>query len=412
MRALYIRLETQDSRLKTQRSKSKRQVYSILRLASCVLCLVFSMMIFASALSGATDNSQQLEKLEQDKERIKQEKIRVDREKSNVAAKESSVLGELKRIERQLSAKEREVRVYEGNLTQCERDIRRLRKALEEAERRSKETRAQMDKRLVALYKFGYGGGQLSYLKLLLGAGDVSDLTTRYKYMSAIAIADKELLDKVVAQRAEINLKKEEVEDRKNRILKYKAGTERVRKEILNKRQERQRALDRLRKSKKTLDETLAELERSVNEIESLIVQLRRSPEVLTYEEITDLGKERGRLPWPVSGRIIGNSAPSMKGVTIQAQYGANIRCIANGIIDYARWFDGVGFGQMVIIDHGNGYRTLYAHASELLVKEGQKVKGGQVIAKVGDTGSIKGPILYFEIWKGATAMSTRQWLR
>ncbi len=381
-------------------------------LASCVLSLVLSVMIFASSLSGATENSQQLEKLEQDKERIKQEKIRVDREKSSVVAKESSVLAELKRIERQLSVKERDVRVFESNLTQCERDIRRLRKALEEAERRSKETRAQMDKRLVALYKFGYGGGQLSYLKLLLGAGDVSDLTTRYKYMSAIASADKELLDKVVAQRAEINLKKEEVEDRKNRILKYKAGTERVRKEILNKRQERQRALDRLRKSKKTLDETLAELERSVNEIESLIVQLRRSPEVLTYEEITDLGKERGRLPWPVSGRIIGNSAPSMKGVTIQAQYGTNIRCIANGIVDYARWFDGVGFGQMVIIDHGNGYRTLYAHASELLVKEGEKVKGGQVIAKVGDTGSIKGPILYFEIWKGATAMSTRQWLR
>ena len=101
-----------------------------------------------------------------------------------------------------------------------------------------------------------------------------------------------------------------------------------------------------------------------------------------------------------------------MNGVTIQAKYGDNIRCVAGGTVEYAQWFDGVGFGQMVIVAHGNGYRTLYAHASELLVKKGQKVKAGDVIARVGDTGSLGGPVLYFELWKGTKAMPTTQWLR
>ena len=101
-----------------------------------------------------------------------------------------------------------------------------------------------------------------------------------------------------------------------------------------------------------------------------------------------------------------------MKGVTIQARYGADIKCVANGIVEYSQWFDGVGFGQMVIVNHGNGYHTLYAHASELLVRKGQNVKAGQTIAKVGDTGSLKGAILYFQIWKGTKVMDTKGWLR
>ena len=82
------------------------------------------------------------------------------------------------------------------------------------------------------------------------------------------------------------------------------------------------------------------------------------------------------------------------------------------GIVEYAKWFDGVGFGQMVIVDHGNSYRTLYAHASELLASKGQRVKAGQAIARVGDTGSLRGSMLYFELWKGTKAMPTRLWLR
>jgi septal ring factor EnvC (AmiA/AmiB activator) len=370
-----------------------------------VLCLIFLVILCASAMDEAVQKSDQLQKLKQSRDKAR-------REKSAILAKEKSILAELRDIEKQLLASERELRMYELHLARCERDVKQLNEALAEVELRSKQTQTLVIKRLRAMYKFGYEGGQLSYLKLLLGADNISGLINRYKYMNALADGDRKLLEKAIAEKAEISLRKKQVEARKKRILDYNAGAERVKKEILSKRRMRQDTLARLQESKEHLTRTLDGLEKSVEELEDLIARLRSKSGEVLYSDDSNLAGLRGKLTWPVSGKIIKNSAPSMKGVTIQARYGADIRCVASGIVEYARWFDGVGFGQMVIVDHGNGYRTLYAHASELLVEERQNVKRGQMIAKVGDTGSLKGPILYFEIWRGTKAMITRQWLR
>jgi len=295
---------------------------------------MLSLILSASAMDDAAQKSEQLQELKRDMDRVK-------RERSTILTKERNILVELRDIEKKLTAKERELHIYELNLSRCERDIKQLEEALAGAELRSKQTQALMMKRLRAMYKFGYEGGQLSYLKLLLGAENISDLTSKYKYISAIANGDRKLLEKAIAEKAEIDLRKERVEARKKRILYYKAGAERIKKEILNKRRIRQDTLAELQESKGYLTKVLNELEKSVEELENR-----------------------------------------------------------------------VGFGQMVILDHGNGYRTLYAHASELLVREKERVEKGKIIAKVGDTGSLKGPVLYFEIWKGIKAMHTRQWLR
>jgi septal ring factor EnvC (AmiA/AmiB activator) len=182
--------------------------------------------------------------------------------------------------------------------------------------------------------------------------------------------------------------------------------------------------LAKVQSSKKELTKAQAELESSINRLERLIAQLKSNQDKNDKNDnktAKNLNKQPyqgssgglgGSLPWPVSGDIVENAAPSMKGVTIKANKGTDIKCVDDGIVDYARWFDGVGYGQMVIINHGNGFRTLYAHASDILVKEGQKVIKGQTIAKVGDTGSLKGPELYFEVWKGSEAQPTRRWLK
>lgn len=375
---------------------------------NCIIvlyCLMLSVMLSLQAMGEASQESQRLEDLKRSRDEVKQEK-------KSVQAKKKSIRAELEDIEKQLAAKKEELRIYELNLSQCERDIEQLRAALADAELRSKQTQALMVNRLRAMYKFGYEGGQLSYLKLLVGAESISDLLNKYKYMSAIAIADKNLLEKAIAEKAEIKGKKEEVEARRQRILEYKSGAESVRKEIERKKLSRQNTLVRLQKSEEYLTRTLNELEESVRELEILIARLREKSDAGSDGEITNLEEQRGKLMWPVLGTVIKNAASSMKGVTIQAAYGADILCVNSGTVEYAQWFDGVGFGQMVIVNHGYGYRTLYAHASELLVKAGQKVSKGQIIAKVGDTGSLKGSILYFEIWKETKVMPTRQWLR
>jgi septal ring factor EnvC (AmiA/AmiB activator) len=371
-----------------------------------VYFFIFLFLIPAAfSVDEVDQKSQELQKLKHSRDKMKQEK-------TSIIAKEKSVIKDLGEIERQLAASKRELRIYELNLKKCENEINQLRETLEKLETHSKETQSLMNKRLKAMYKFSYENGQLSYLRLLIESDGISDLMSRYKYMSAVADSDRKLLEKIVAEKTEINSKKEEVEARKKRILYYKAGAERIRQEILRKKEAREDTLAKLRKSEKHLTERLTELEKSVQELETLIAQLRSSLVDGFDLEIENLEDQYGNMQWPVTGNIINNSAPSMSGITIQADEGTDIRCVASGIVEYSDWFDGVGFGQMVIVDHGKGYRTLYAHASELLVVKGQRVKKGQTIAKVGDTGSVRGSMLYFQIWKGTKPMPTRQWLR
>ena len=123
---------------------------------------------------------------------------------------------------------------------------------------------------------------------------------------------------------------------------------------------------------------------------------------------------------WPVMGRLLGgfgtrndpfSGEPSFHtGVDISAPYGTEIKAVARGRVDYASWL--AGLGNCIILNHGGGYYTLYAHAAEVFVKVGQEVPAGQVIAKVGDSESLRGNCLHFEVRKGKQALNPEQWLR
>jgi murein DD-endopeptidase MepM/ murein hydrolase activator NlpD len=125
-----------------------------------------------------------------------------------------------------------------------------------------------------------------------------------------------------------------------------------------------------------------------------------------------------GSLPgfrWPVRGRIVGpfGAAPNgiqNDGIDIAVPVGTPIKAAEDGIVAYAG-NELKGYGNLVLIRHGNGYVTAYAHASEILVKRGETVKRGQVIARSGDTGNVKSPELHFEIRKGATPVDPSQFL-
>jgi septal ring factor EnvC (AmiA/AmiB activator) len=114
----------------------------------------------------------------------------------------------------------------------------------------------------------------------------------------------------------------------------------------------------------------------------------------------------RGKLPWPASGTLAStfgrqehprfHTVTFNRGIEISAPQGREIVAVADGSVIYADWFK--GYGRLIILDHGGGYFTLYAHAADLRVKAGDTAAGGQAIATVGDSGSLEGPQLYFEL--------------
>ncbi len=129
-------------------------------------------------------------------------------------------------------------------------------------------------------------------------------------------------------------------------------------------------------------------------------------------EAVSRFEARRGSLPWPVRGNLAEEdegAGSRSRGVLLKASIGAAIRPVGGGRVIYADWLR--GYGNLVIIDHGSGFYSVYGHASRLLVEKGEWVRADQVIARVGETGSLTGPGLYFEIRHGGDAEDPMRWL-
>jgi septal ring factor EnvC (AmiA/AmiB activator) len=168
----------------------------------------------------------------------------------------------------------------------------------------------------------------------------------------------------------------------------------------------------------------IKELEAASAQLQALINRLEKEIRVKAKVKILPpagkgLSAFRGKLPFPVEGRILStfgknenpkfNTFTVQKGIEIEAPPGAEIRAVYDGRVLYSDWFK--GYGKILIIDHGEGYYTLSGHASSLLKKVGEDVQTGEVVALVGDTGSLKGPCLYFEIRQRGKPLDPLEWL-
>ncbi|HLQ67172.1 MAG TPA: peptidoglycan DD-metalloendopeptidase family protein, partial [Candidatus Limnocylindrales bacterium] len=186
------------------------------------------------------------------------------------------------------------------------------------------------------------------------------------------------------------------------------------------------RLLKGVRSDAKSNEQAQAEIQRASRRIQGLIEQLekrriaseRGAPGELPL--FGDFSKNRGRLAWPVNGRIVRgfgnqtnprfNTTTFNSGIDIAATFGTPIKAVGRGRMDYVNWLE--GYGKCAILNHGGGFYTLYAHASEITVPVGKDVAAGEVIGRVGDTGSTIGTALHFEIRRGKQALNPLEWLR
>ena len=175
-----------------------------------------------------------------------------------------------------------------------------------------------------------------------------------------------------------------------------------------------------------------AELERTVHSIQRLLQNLESNRKAETARakaegrtpqpySAGDFARAEGSLEWPLHGSLVGHFGPEThpkwgtvtpnNGVDIEAAVGTPVRAVARARVEYISEDYGT-YGQMIILNHGDGYFTLYGHLSEIDVTVGQEVEAGKQIARSGDSGSLKGPILHFEVRKGGTPLDPEQWLK
>ncbi len=334
-----------------------------------------------------------------------EQQIKTQKEKlKKLGGREGSLLREVNRLSSQVNKLERKIDGLDREKKNLEE---RIDKTNGEISRLSKDVRsrdARVKKRLRELYMHG----KPNYMKVLLAAESPLDFRKRRFLVTRWVNHDRQLIGEYQTKVVELSEQKSLLEaDRQQHkvILKKLSGQKRA---LSRDKTEQSQLLALVRNQQSFYEKSIRELEQAAKDLQKLIETLRKQES----EGTSLFASLKGKLPMPVYGKLekkYGSYFDSRlrtklyhKGVDLRVKKGTPIKAVFDGRVIYAGWF--VGYGQVIILNHGGGYFTLYAHASELFKEVNDTVVAGETIAKVGDTGSLKGAYLYFELrHKGLT---------
>jgi septal ring factor EnvC (AmiA/AmiB activator) len=297
---------------------------------------------------------------------------------------------------------------------QAERVQRRAELALEKRER---ETELEGERAaLAAQMRAAYMIGREEPLKLLLNQRDparAGRMFAYYGYFGRARAGQIARIENFVARIAELDA---ELEAEQARLADLETR-QRGEVERLDKaRAERGEVLASLTAEARSRAASLDRLRREQAALEKLLRELRRAIEKFPSDSKSPFARMRGKLAWPTTGRVIARygqtRAGGLKwdGVLLSTTRGAPVRAVYHGRVIYADWLAGLGL--LVILDHGDGYLSLYGHNEQIYRKVGERVTAGDPVAAAGDTGGRSSPELYFEIRRAGRPVSPIPWFR
>ena len=381
-----------------------------------LVCTIAAIFLQTSAQLPA-QTSKQTEQWQREYEQKREEKRNLEEERNSIIQKEKGVLQQLQEIESELAATEKEVARYQQEIENHTLEKAALQRELNQLISKDKEHKKQTVRRVRAIYKLGYHGNDSHVLKALFGAQDMQDFVEKYKYMSAIATADQDMLKQIQHRREEISQISDELVHQIQLAQEASQAEQVKRLHLIDQERKRQKLLHKYRTDKGIHNQAIRELKAAGAKLEEHLGII--SDEYLEAQART-IGSIQpalfGKLPWPVVGVVVSNQTPSDRGLTIQAQKGKPVQCVADGVVAASKSV--FGYGNTVVVLHGNGYASVYAHLSNIFVKRGDTVQARQVLGTVGETGSLIGPVLDFQLWKypkslntNPEPLNTRRWL-
>ena len=362
-------------------------------------------------------------KLQQTQQQLKEEKERV----TAARARETSLLAELEEIERRLAAKQHEVTRLETRIKRTQAEVQLFRGDISKLERQRAGQVNALAGRLRAMYRVHAQGGALP---VILSGDDSVTRAAAVRHLASLAALDARLIQeyRVTSERLADRKGREETQQRELASLHDEAKREQA--EVDREAAKRRTILAKVRDERAYHERIVGELTEAAQRLEAFIRELQAKQRRLAKvppppkggieAPTVGFGSLKGRLPWPTEGRIVTGFGAQVhprfgtrtfrNGVDIEAAVGREVAAVHAGHIVYTGWFK--GYGNLIIVDHGNEYYTLYAHIAEIEAREGEDVRQGQRIGTVGDTGSLAGPRLYFEVRYQGRPLDPEQWLR
>jgi len=268
---------------------------------------------------------------------------------------------------------------------------------------------------LAAEIRTAYMGGRQEQFKMLLSQDDPAEFGRMLVYYAYFGRARAGRIAEIQEIVTALEQAAVEEEAERERLAALEAESRQELSSVDAARDARSRALKAMNAQIKTRNDSIAKLKREAAALEKLIADLRQAMRDLPPTGGQAFEKVRGRLAWPVPGRIVARFGQARggglkwNGVMIEANRGTAVRALYGGRVAYADWLPGMGL--LLIIDHG-GYMSLYAHNEQLYKSAGDRVEGGEAIGTVGDSGGRSQPGLYLEIRRGARAVDPVPWFR
>lgn len=338
-----------------------------------------------------------LQELKSDLTDVRSKRGALESQLSKTRRQVRNARGDLREVDGRLSTVTSSLASTKSRLKRGLAEQSRLRDELKVATHRLQERREQVRRRL----RWMYVRQDTGVLSAVLKSEDLSGVASRAALYERIARADRELFETYQDLRDEISQKKHRQDQLVVEIASLKQSQESQQSELKGVRQEKAGILGRLWNQQEDLERLIRQLDREEAAIEARIAAYNASA-----GKTSGLAPFRGKFSKPAAGPITSGFGmrrhPILRrtrmhnGVDIGAGHGASISAAADGVVISASYSN--GYGNNVIIDHGGGISTLYAHCSRMFVSGGQKVKRGQKIAAVGSTGLATGPHLHFEV--------------
>jgi murein hydrolase activator len=382
-----------------------------------VLLLIVLIAFWLGGSSAAADRSADNPELQ----RIKREMREKKKELKRADRKERSILSELETIDRGIQTGSAQLKDQQQRLRDSEAALREVEQNNAVLNRELTSLKQYYSQRLRALYKLSRGG----YAVAILSPDGLGQTLKRIKYLGMIADRDRvimreygDALTKLAARQAAIAQKKNELLSRQRVVAATKA-------ELEAQKQKKAVILTSVRHEKGQYEQSLRELEEASASLWAMIKkgeQEKRAanaapPASRQWHDTAD--HDRARLPWPLEGQVLTRFGMQRhpqfgtmvyrRGIEIQAHEGESVRAVRDGQVAYADWYK--GYGKLMILNHGDGFYTLYGNLSRLDLNKGDQVARGQVLGLAGETGSLKGSKLYFEIRRNGQAQDPLQWL-
>lgn len=378
------------------------------KLALFVLCFLFA-SIHASNFSPA-NAADPVDKLSEIREKLKTKLQNL----TVVKKEEQSVISKIKNINSNISNKEKELSQYNKRISQTRSQIKTMSKEVSLINERLESSQQYLEGHIVALYKRQYNNDAM----MLISADDYNDLIRKSRYISLVAYHNNKILDEYKAELTKVNFRKTKLENLRAKLKTNKDDIRKKKNEFQADLAKKDKLLIEVRARRSSQENKIKDLEVSSRKIMRMVNKLKTKemPKSILGKGFKSL---KGQLPWPVKGELIASFGkykdPEFdltgfrNGIEIKVKSGDAAQAIAGGRVVYVNKFE--GFGNMLIIDHGSGYHSLYGKLSEMSLEKGNLLINGMNVGKVSESNNSNVPALYFEIRYKGKPINPMDWL-